>query len=185
MGDPGKQAFQRVLALGQIAEGRIARWLRGRGLTVIPIYDLEMDTGKGPRIFPPGDGLFIAPDLLCARRGDEKPVFTEAKHKSHWSWHRKTECWTTGIDLEHYEHYQKVKNHFGWDVWLLFLHESDTPHQRDILHGAPDFCPNGLFGGEISVLVNREHHRSKNWGNGGMVYWDELALKKIAPITEC
>jgi hypothetical protein len=49
---PPDAGFQKRLAFGQIAETAIAQWImRARGGVVLPIYEVEHDTGKGPRVF--------------------------------------------------------------------------------------------------------------------------------------
>jgi len=42
------QHFQQQLAFGQIAETEIAQWITRLGDTILPIYDIEYATGKGP-----------------------------------------------------------------------------------------------------------------------------------------
>lgn len=169
-------AFSDFLAVGQIGEGEIARWLRRKGWMVLPVYEKEIDTGKGPRLFIP-DGELIAPDLLTFRPG--KTLWVEAKSKTGFAWYRKGQTWTTGIDLRHYEHYQEVAQQTPWDVWLLFLQRGgptkDCPYKES---------PSGLYGNNLKHLVANEDHRSDRWGRWGMVYWSIKDLQLLCPLHE-
>jgi len=145
---------------------------------VLPIYDIEYDTGKGPRIFG-SDGGLVAPDLLVINHNGV--LWIEAKHKTVFTWHRNTKRWTTGIDRNHYEQYLKVQDAIGWPVWLLFLHRCSTPDVRDRRY-CPEKCPTGLFGQQLSILKKKENHRHGNWGPSGMVYWWHESLRELASI---
>jgi hypothetical protein len=169
--------FATNLKTGQLGESLIARWCMSRGNSLIPVYEKEIDTGKGPRFFSP-EGQFVAPDMFLL----PAMMFVEAKHKTVFSWHRITERWCTGIDLNHYEGYQRVQAISGRPVWLLFLHRSPTPDARDIAAGCPDVCPTGLFGEDLRFLTENENHRHTNWGRHGMVYWAVEKLKRLAPL---
>jgi hypothetical protein len=171
--------FAAKLATGQLGESLIARWCMSRGNCLIPVYEKEIDTGKGPRFFSP-EGQFVAPDMFLL----PAMMFIEAKHKTVFTWHRLTSRWCTGIDLNHYEGYKKVQDISGRPVWLLFLHRSSTPDPRDIAGGCPPRCPVGLFGEDLRYLADNENHRHDNWGRHGMVYWAADQLRLIAPIDE-
>ncbi len=180
------KAFERRLATGRLTEGRIAKWLRQRGNTVIPAYEIELSQGKGPQVFTPTEEL-IAPDLLVWKDGRTRWI--EAKCKTVFSWdrsHGPAPCWVTGIDQHHYNHYQSVLSHFDftWDVWLLFLHESSVPSEEDRRYGCPETCPTGLFGERLAELVFREHHRDLRWGKSGMVYWSPDSFSLQIPLAE-
>ena len=97
--------FEQNLATGQLGESLISQWLQGRGHAVFPAYQIEHQTGKGPQLFA-ASGDLVLPDLLAFRAGEIK--WFEAKHKTCFTWHRKSRRWTTGIDLRHYEEYQEV-----------------------------------------------------------------------------
>lgn len=156
-------------------ETAIAEWLKGRGYSVLPVYEKVFDTGKGPQLYTPRTAL-IAPDLLVYR--GNKVLWIEAKHKTAFSWHRKTGQWVTGIDLRHYADYCKVAAEAPWPVWLLFLH--DGGQAKD----SPANSPAGLFGNELAYLREHENHRHENWGNSGMVYWAIEHLRLLASPTE-
>lgn len=172
-------SFRMQLQKGQLGESVIARWCMSRGNSVLPVYEKEIDTGKGPRFFTP-KGQLVAPDMFII----PSMHWVEAKHKTVFSWHRKTQRWCTGIDLNHYADYQKVQATSTRPVWLLFLHRSSQPDTRDIDMGCPSICPTGLFGNSLDYLVKNENHRHENWGRHGMVYWAEDALRVLATIQE-
>jgi hypothetical protein len=174
--------FERQLEFGQIAETQIAKWIIARGNLVLPIYDVEIHAGKGPRLFGGIDAELVAPDLLVMSR--DGVYWIEAKHKTVFTWHRITRRWVTGIDIRHYEDYLKVAEQSPWEVWLLFLHQSGTPSEIDIPHGCPARCPVGLFGNTLMHLSRHENHRHRNWGRSGMVYWAKDEMKLLASLDE-
>jgi len=172
--------FESNLKTGQIAEGQIATWLRkARGWDVLPVYEIEKHTGKGPQLFTPDDGL-IAPDMLALK--ENKIRWIEAKCKTVFSWHRISQKWTTGIDLKHYADYKTIALRYPWELWLLFLHTRSSPRAEDLRLGCPAVCPTGLFGGSIVWLMENENHRSDKYGNSGMVYWADSTLRYIADL---
>ena len=179
--------FQKNLAFGQMAESIIARWLKSRGNQVLPIYDIEYETGKGPRLFGPLHEL-VAPDLLVF--GTHRIFWAECKRKSVFSWHRKTERWTTGIDLRHWLDYVKVQEATTTEIWLFFLHECRDPDARDVRFGCPPASPTGLFGNPLSHLRNHVNHESSplhgttGWGRSGMIYWAVDQLRLFANLAE-
>lgn len=165
--------FDRSLARGQLGESIIAKWMRARGNSVLPVYEKEIDTGKGPRFFTP-EGQRVAPDMFVM----PAMQWVEAKHKTVFSWHRNSRKWCTGIDLNHYAEYHQVEKISRRPVWLFFLHRVDRPDERDIRAGCPAKCPTGLFGNSLSYLERHENHRHNNWGKHGMVYWAVDALNQ-------
>lgn len=171
-------AFADTLKVGQLGESEISRWLISRGNTVLPVYEKQIDSGKGPRFFTP-QGQIVAPDMFLMNC----KVWIEAKHKTHFTWHRKTRSWTTGIDLHHYAEYQRVAEITGHPVWLLFLHKDDVPSSEDQSWGCPPTCPTGLFCRDLAWLRENENHRHDNWGRHGMVYWRAGQLQKLADVN--
>jgi hypothetical protein len=174
--------FSEQLARGRVGEGLIARWLRRRGSFVVPAYEIEIERGKGPRVFAP-DGALISPDLLCLHPGRD-PVWIEAKHKTVFSWYRRLSRWETGIDERHWLDYCKVRDQIGIPVWLLFLHRESRPWSGDIEHLPPgvDSCPVGLFG--IDIDKARDLGRFGGEHAGGMRYWWHGDLKMLATLGE-
>ena len=91
---------------GKLGESQIANWLKRRGQHVLPVYEIEKGQYAGPAVYASNGETIIAPDMLVFGKG--KTIWIEAKHKSAFSWHRKTQRFVTGIDLHHYEQYQKI-----------------------------------------------------------------------------
>lgn len=168
--------FETQLAKGRVGESAIAKYMiERRGCSVLPVYEFPCEEYKGPRLLLP-EGDLVVPDLLVFR--DDKATWIEAKRKSVFSWHRKTNRWVTGIDLHHYADYQRIQELHKWPVWLLFLHTESNTHEHN------GISPTGLYGGSLHRLVREENHRHTNWGRHGMVYWAESILTKIAEIDE-
>lgn len=174
-------SFEEQLAVGRLGESRIVSFLRGRGCSVFPCYEVEPEDGKAPKLLAPLIA-YIAPDLLVFN-GDRKVLWCEAKHKSVFSWYFKEKRWTTGIDLNHYYAYQKVATITGLPVWILFLHQSDEPSIKDLEWGCPKKCPTGLYARGLRYLVQHESHKSDKHGRSGMVYWAEADLRLVAPLA--
>lgn len=166
--------FEEYLKIGRVGEDLISKWLMRRGWSILPVYEISLETGKGPRVYC-ASGDLIAPDSLAFKDG--KIMWVEAKFKSGFSLHRITGHYVTGIDLKHYEHYLEVSRRSKYPLWLMFLHRG---------HYAKDSFDNetGLFAQEIRKLEKTEHHRSDKWGKHGMVYWAKESLIKIAELDE-
>ena len=161
--------FDVALQQGKVGESIIANWLKAKGWNVLPVYEIEIQTNKGPRLFCQNSEI-IAPDILAFK--ENAAIWIEAKHKNAFSWHRLTNQWVTGIDLRHYEEYLRIGKESSWPIWLLFLHRGGIAKDSGI-------SPKGLFGGDLNYLKNHENHRSQNWGSGGMVYWAIKHLKQL------
>jgi hypothetical protein len=189
--------FLGKLAFGQIGEQLIARFKRSEGFTILPAYEKELQTGKGPRLFMPLDGkraLLIAPDML-AMRGRLEMTWIEAKHKDHFTWFAKTGHWQTGIDKRHYDDYLEVMERTQRDVLLYFLHTNDTPPRGKWANGIngrnsqPLHCPIGLFGRTLSELKLMVDHLApytdeETGRSYPMVYWDYEDLEEIATLAQ-
>ncbi len=172
--------FDEQLRFGKVGEGRIARWLIAKGYSVLPIYEKERETGKGPVLYS-ADGVAVAPDMVVYKGAVVK--WLEAKTKSSFSWHRISGEWRTGIDLRHYEEYLKVARAAPWELWLLFLHLNPTG-AKDTPLELVGKSPVGLFGNALSYLEKHEGHRHPGWGNSGMVYWGHAHLRLLAEIGD-
>jgi len=166
-------SFQEQLQIGKTGESLIASYFKKRGYNVLPVYDKTDVDFKGPQLFLADGNSLVAPDMLVFK--GEKVYWVEAKHKSAFTWYRKSKQWLTGIDVKHFEQYLKVSETTPWPVWILFLHRNGTA--KDTPPGM--ISPTGLFGAEIQYLKIYEHHRHENWGKGGMVYWAHESLKLI------
>jgi hypothetical protein len=187
--------FEESYSFGRIAESQIGQWVRiNKGFHVLPVYEIEKKTGKGPRLFT-GQVLdtlskeLVAPDMLAFRfiNGKNDIRWVEAKHKSHFTWHRNSQNWQTGIDLRHYLDYIKVQEQTQWPIWLMFLHEDDKPWTSDLANGSPKTCPTGLFGADLSYLMRHEDHRHKHEKYSRsfpMVYWNHKDLRQWATLDE-
>ncbi len=175
------EGFDRGLAFGQAGESRIARWLMGRGVALLPVYDVEKENGKGPRVFSQWWRL-IAPDLLVFSTG--RLIWAEAKHKSRFTWYENGRRWQTGIDQRHWGDYLCVRDELGLPLWLLFLHELSTPSRDDIARGCEPECPTGLFGGDSSKLERLIDHKWPRHGPSSMVYWNAEDLRLLAPLED-
>ena len=174
-------SFEQSLAFGQLGEGYIARWLRRKGYHVLPVYEKHIKTGKGPQLFTADGSSLVAPDLFCFNSHNQIR-WIEAKTKSAFTWYRNGGVWNTGIDLHHYEQYQKVDALTGWPVWLFFLQlpgeAKDTPPGK--------ISPTGLYGNPLRVLVDNVCHKCppEEYGRSGMVYWRPEHLTKHAELEE-
>lgn len=174
--------FRENLETGQLGEGTIARFLRRRGWNVLPAYDVEIGTGKGPRLYTAKTGGLVAPDMLVFRDGYIRWV--EAKTKSAFTFYRKhweegrpdDHCWQDGIDTRHWREYLKVADTTGWDVWIMFLHPSDERPEKGTPPGK--IPPKGLFGNSIQHLRRVIDHTSDRHAYG-MTYWKLLDLRRI------
>ena len=182
---PVKDTFATTLPFGQIGEGYIATWLRGRGWNVLPVYEKEIDNGKGPRLFmakSSGPTQLIAPDMLALKDG--KFMWVEAKRKTRFSWYGKGGYWVTGIDKRHYDDYCAVFKTTKIQLWIMFLHSESHTWPEDVRKWhAPETCPVGLFGNTIDCLMNTASHVSHNYGTSGMIYWNISALRALAPLA--
>lgn len=168
--------FQQMLQMGKTGEGIIAQWMKRQGFNVLPVYEKEQGEYKGPALYTV-DAQLIAPDMLVFQPGG-KTIWVEAKTKSAFTQHHITGHWVTGIDLRNYEDYLRVQDVSPWPIWLLFLHLEGQAK------GSPTGCPTGLFGNSLRYLSQHEHHRHKNGGRGGMVYWQDTTLRKIAELSD-
>jgi hypothetical protein len=169
------EAFQLNLAFGQMGESRIARWLMSQGYSVLPVYDAQYETGKGPRVFT-ASGDIVAPDMMVWKGGSIRWI--EAKQKTVATWYRRGAAWQTGIDSRHFDHYCKLRDTSPVPVWLMFLHTQDRHPGRD----EPWPCPTGLFGNDLSILEPKARFAPQH--HNGMVYWDISSLRRMATLDE-
>lgn len=177
-------SFHSQLSAGKLGEGIIGQWFQARGYNVLPVYEKELSEGKGPVLFSASNMQLIAPDMLVFN--NDKTFWIEAKTKSHFSWHRISRQWVTGIDVHHYENYINVQKLVSWPVWLLFLHLDQTG-AKDTPNDLTGSSPVGLFGNNLKKLIQCENHRHSAWGKKGMVYWSSdnlILLDTINNITK-
>ena len=164
--------FAQSLKEGRLIESAVAQYLmRKYGISILPVYDIEIATGKGPQFFS-ASGSFAAPDLLCWQRR-RTMYFVEVKSKSIFTWHRITSNWVTGIDLNHYLDYRKVQELSGASVYLMFLHAGGAD-ERGIE------TPSGLFHADLNTEPNHIWPHATAAFPHGVVMWRHDQLKKIA-----
>jgi len=168
-------SFEKQLQVGRAGESYIARFMQSHGYLVVPAYEKIINSGKGPQVYGVSSS-YVAPDLFVFN--GEKAFWIEAKHKTAFTWHRKSDTWQTGIDLHHYEDYLKVQDASPFNVWLLFLHEGGQAKD------SPADSPSGLYGNKLNELRHCEHHRHSNHGRHGMVYWTIDDLIEIASLQK-
>jgi hypothetical protein len=171
---------------GRFGENVVARFLRARGNSILPIRDIDMgEVWKGPRLTGPEGMELVSTDwFVIGPQG--KSCWMEVKTKARFSWHQRTASWCTGIDQHYLDHYINIARRSNIPVWLIFLHLNDSPSTADLKNGAPEHCPTGLFGGDVLHLAKEEmvHHAHSNWGKGGMVYWAPKKLVRLATSEE-
>lgn len=190
MMDRQHETFNDCYAFGRIAESQIALWLiRAQQFNLLPAYEIEIPTGKGPRLLTE-QGELIAPDMLATRvkRALLEMRWIEAKHKSRFTWRWKdAKDWQTGIDLRHYLDYIEVQKRTQIEVWILFLHRCKDPSQDDLNNGSPTECPTGLFCRSLHYLMKHKHHQDsfkRRGRNYPMVYWNHKDLIQLATLEE-
>jgi hypothetical protein len=171
-------SFEEKLKEGLLGEGEISKWFISRGYSVLPAYEVELNHGKGPRLFTK-EGTLISPDLLVFNAS--RILWIEAKTKSAFTWHRLSRTWQTGIDRKHWGHYLCVAARTPFPVGILFLHKPNCT-AKDTPEGM--VSPSGLFGNNIASLKDSVHHTSCLHGPSGMVYWTLGNLKKIAEYND-
>ncbi len=174
--------FEKSLEFGQIGESLIAQYLRKRGWTILPVYEKEIDNGKGPRLFLPyglPEAELIAPDIQALRNQQIK--WFEAKHKNAATYYRKKQRWQTGIDKRHYIDYKRVQEVTKWPVWLLFLQRESTSKYAPADVGP---CPTGLFGCPITQHWSDDGWYERDGRRYDMVYWGIEELKLLATLAD-
>lgn len=176
--------FSQKLAIGKVGESAIAQWLKHRGHHVMPVYELEVESGKGPQLFS-AEGEYIAPDMFVFKSDGTYTCWIEAKRKTRFSWWNIGKCFETGIDLHHWDQYCKVQEVSPWTIWIMFLHTQSDTWQKDIdKWNAPPTCPTGLFGNRLTELKKSISHTDPRHGKTGMVYWKAESLLHLAALEE-
>ena len=176
------RTFASSLDFGKVGESVISQWMQSRGSDVLPVYEKEIDDGKGPRLFT-RVGNIVAPDMVAFRDGCA--TWVEAKHKRAFSWYGKGGYFVTGIDLRHYDEYIRVALQTKIPVWLIFYHPNTVTRRSDVRkYNAPARSPSGLFGGNVVSLQGCISHTSDRWGKSGMVYWAHYSLMRLATMDQ-
>ena len=60
-------SFEDALEVGRIGEGLIAAWWQAQGWHVLPAYETEANSGKGPRLYMATQERLITPDMMCIK----------------------------------------------------------------------------------------------------------------------
>ncbi len=173
-----KTNFYTSLQTGKVGESLIANWFKRQGYSILPVYEVEYNTGKGPRMFTAKFTELVAPDMMVFSTDPVNFLWVEAKHKTAFAWNRIRQIWVTGIDTRHYEDYLRVKESTGLDVLLLFLQRGGGD-----LNNPGGITPSGLFGGEITYLSGCVNHQWKTPPNV-MTYWRKEDLRFYATYEE-
>lgn len=127
-----RMAFRETLEFkqGRTAEELVATELRRRGWYVIPSYDYSGEDDKAPRLHGPHEVSWVLPDLDVCRGGVRRWV--EVKYKSaaaHVYSPRqrvRPDCpLQHGISLRLVEHYRRVREQSGCEVWIC-IYEGNT-----------------------------------------------------------
>ena len=168
-----QENFAKRYQFGRAGELEIQSRLKKAGYNILATCQIVPESGHGgPRIVTPTKNDPVVADFFVWRGVVSRWI--EVKHKSAFSWYRKTSCWVTGINLHQYRDYQEIERTSPWPLWLFFLHDGDYA----IGSPFPD-SPSGLFGNKLSYLTAHEHHRATQWGSSGMVYW---AIEQLEPL---
>jgi len=170
--------FIPALSEGQRWESALRGLFIERGHTVLPVYNVPLDTGKGPQLLTPGRRL-AAPDNLVFLRskgpGGAPIIWAEVKAKDGFAWYRKTGTWQTGFDDYLFEQYIKVESVTRHPVYVLFVQRGIRTKDQPL----DKHQPTGVFVGKLSALAKTFSHR-----HGTMVYWPICALTLWASLED-
>lgn len=170
--------FERKLRVGQQCENAVFAYKRRHGAHILRACDLPASQFAGPRLSSTHD--LVVPDGMIFDPSDGTH-WGEVKGKKHWTWHRMSGTWQTGIDKLCFDRYGAIRNKTATPVILYFLQCQSAPWPPDIAQGCPPKCPTGLY--FINLDVEPDHHH-RNWGKGGMVYWREDQFQYRVPLNE-
>lgn len=112
-------SFESKLKLGEEGEHEVAQYLMRRGVSVLPLYQFDIDTA--PVIYS-ANSETISPDLICFK---DDAFMVEVKTKNQWvSYMGRVE---TGLNLKHYNHYKQIACITGKEVYVFFNHREQHP----------------------------------------------------------
>ena len=139
-----------------------------RGYYILPTYDYSgLGDGKAPRLLKGKDGL-VLPDLMGVKNG--KISWFEIKLKSEATYYRKGGCLETGLNLRHWNDYQRVKAQIGAKIFIVFIHQKED---RVVTLDTDDFA----------AAFSHQYEDNK-MGRGGMVFFDFAKLKFVMTASE-
>lgn len=154
---------------GRTWEERVSQWLQMNEQYVLDVYEYAPSKDgvtKAPKmkIFPEGKSL-ILPDLQVASAGATHWIEIKSKaccySHQHTTWER-----STGFDLYLWNHYNKVQEVTGLEVYVFFVHVDEC----EIRSASLD---------ELKALPSRFPR-----GDTGIIFWDYDALRPFAIITD-
>jgi len=112
--------FKDNLRFGQQGEAEIEQLLIKKGYTILPLYQFDAD--HAPYIHSNEDEI-NSPDLICFK--DKKITYVEVKTKNKWM--RYYDLVRTGFDIRQYNHYKRLKEVTGIDLYIFFNHKKESP----------------------------------------------------------
>lgn len=168
--------FKESLAFGQDGERDVENWLRYKGCQVLATGDAERNN-KGVRLW--GQSPTVAPDLMAYHTQWKNWRWIEVKRKGTFSFYRKKQVWTTGLDLHLFKEYKLIHELTQTPVWIFFWHDKSV-----FDFSARAESPTGLYGNEITILNKNYSHTSDKYGKGGMIYFEQKHLKSITTVEE-
>jgi hypothetical protein len=195
--------FADRLHFGKRIEYGVSQWLQCRGNLVMPTdpakyhdeSDSQRQTGPLPELFNLRQ-RYKAPDLLVfppdkdrkLQPGDPEyrptVLFVEVKWKHAFTWYRKTHSWQIGIDREEFHSHWKLRKDYAIPVWLLIVVVGQESNALDVEHGAPMFCPSGIFTREILELEKCIDPRPESFNADNVLYFNHKDLKEVATLEE-
>ena len=168
-------SFNQNLKKGLAGENDIATFFKMQGFNILPVYEVETSTKKGPVLYTHYNSRLVAPDLLIFRLPlqDNEDAYSdtmwiEAKTKSACTFYRIGKCFETGIDLYHFNQYLEIQKTCPFPIYLTFLQKNGTA--KDTPKGMKG--PTGLFAGKLTKLAQEYSHKTEKYGKGGMIYWE-------------
>lgn len=164
--------FAEALKIGQTGESIISKWIQRKGFSVMPVYEESYNKYKGPMVFTTSGGL-VAPDMFVFN--DKRAFWIEAKNKSAFSWYRKKERWTTGIDTRHFNDYVSIAESSSIPILLTFIQHNGIA-KGDEVQG-----PTGLYWHTVRWLKT---HMSHTHDSPPMIYWAEKTLKFVCTLEQ-
>lgn len=114
--------FAHSLHVGNLGERLIEQFLQSHGFYTIPSYDYHGDDNKAPKLRCLKHS-YVVPDLDASKDGNR--IWVEVKTYSTSPENRRLNEKVHGIKRRHFEHYKKVCEETGCNLFLFVL-EADT-----------------------------------------------------------
>lgn len=166
---------QESISLFREYEIAFSRWLqRHREWSTLAAYDYSGKGGdKAPLLFGK-NAQIVVPDLFGCKAGGS--AWFEIKYKSHadetFMRARRVDpnCpLETGIDRHLWQHYLKVRDESGLEVWLVFIHRKEGE----------------VRAASITELREPDRHRiAGGMGRGGMAFFSWNHLRFVARYVD-